>query len=137
MRNALNMVFRTVRKPHVRLEQRNTFPILGTKMAEQQSNKFEKCDMSNAVFHDVKLEGSNFNDVNLSNVVFENINMSKTRFNNMNISESVFTDCNLGKIQISESCILGMTINGINVLDAIKFYQAAHPQEEKKDNQSS
>jgi uncharacterized protein YjbI with pentapeptide repeats len=75
-----------------------------------------------------RLVESIFNDVNLAGTTFENVNLSNARIHDVKLSHLVIDNANLSHASIAESCLHGMTINGILVTDLLAAYSAQqHP----------
>ena len=64
--------------------------------------------------NDADLTASSFVNVKLANATFDDINLSGTSINNANLSH----------VSITESCVAGMTIDGILVSDLQAAYRA-------------
>ncbi len=73
--------------------------------AEGAPDRFERRNLSGAVFHDTALPGATFDDVNLSGALFSNVNLRQARFTNVNMSGVAIEDAN----------IEGLTIYGIDI----------------------
>jgi uncharacterized protein YjbI with pentapeptide repeats len=71
-----------------------------------------------------RITASNFNDVNLAAATFTNVNLAGTRMDDVNLSDLRIDNANLSHAAITESCLHGMTINGILVTDMLAAYLA-------------
>ncbi len=67
--------------------------------------RFERQNLSQAVFHDIALPGATFDDVNLSGATFSNVSLRQARL----------TDVNLSGVTIEDANIEGLTIYGIDI----------------------
>jgi len=73
--------------------------------------------LKEARFEDLNLTGAQFENIKLENGTFKNINMKNVRFEDINFDGAVIADC----------CkIDGMTVDGVNLAEAIAFYKKNH-----------
>ena len=73
--------------------------------AEAARTRFERRNLSGAVFHDTALPGATFDDVNLAGALFSNVNLRQARLTNVNMSG----------VAIENANIEGLTIYGIDI----------------------
>ncbi|WP_029907394.1 glyoxalase superfamily protein [Caulobacter sp. UNC358MFTsu5.1] len=73
--------------------------------AQEAPARFERRNLTGAVFHDTALPGATFDDINLSAALFSNVNLRQARFTNVNLSGVAIEDAN----------IEGLTIYGIDI----------------------
>ena len=71
------------------------------------------CDFSGALIYDTWMGNSKYYDSGLNNGEFEYVSFDNSKFNH-----GSFKECKIEKCEIS-----GMTIDGINVKDALEFYK--------------
>lgn len=107
-----------------------------------QGIRYERADMSAAIFDSVNLANAQFyavltnakfTDTNLSEAVFYDVSLKKARFNNVNLAEATITNANLSNLSITDvtlahtdiqnADLTGMRINGILVTDLFQAYQ--------------
>jgi catechol 2,3-dioxygenase-like lactoylglutathione lyase family enzyme len=79
-----------------------------------RSSHFEKANLAGSTFTDVNLGASTFNDVRLS----------QASFHNVSLAEAVFSDVDFGAVDISQSRVAGMRIDGVLVTDLLAAYRA-------------
>ncbi|MBB1488476.1 pentapeptide repeat-containing protein [Oceanospirillum sediminis] len=72
----------------------------------------------------VNISGSDFDDVNMADSRFNNTNLSGTTFNNINMENVIFDDVYMGCVEIRNSTLQQMTINGIPVDELIAAWEA-------------
>jgi len=105
--------------------------------------RFENINMTGAEFDNVKMTDGSFNNVNMTNVKFSDINMTGAQFGGMcmnkthygcvdmrdasfvnpDLTGTSFKDCNFSNVKLEGCAIDKMTIDGINVAEAIEFYK--------------
>jgi uncharacterized protein YjbI with pentapeptide repeats len=71
-----------------------------------------------------RIPNSVFDDVNLAAAAFTNVNLAGTHMDDVNLSSLRIQNANLSHATITESCLHGMTINGILVTDLLAAYLA-------------
>jgi len=103
---------------------------------EYKGQKFDRADMTDAIFNGVDLSNSRFwavmengtfrdsnlrkavfDDVNLEQSTFENVNLSRSQYNNVNLSDASFANLNLSNTEVRDAKLDGMKINGVLVTD--------------------
>ena len=73
------------------------------------------------------LKGAQFVDLNLTGARFENIKLENAAFRNINMKNVRFEDINFDGAEIASCCKIDeMTVDGINVAEAIEFYRKNH-----------
>jgi uncharacterized protein YjbI with pentapeptide repeats len=63
-------------------------------------------------------------DAGLASSVFDDVNLAGSTFTNVNLSGARFRDIDLSHVEIAESCVEGMRINGILVTEMLAAYAA-------------
>jgi uncharacterized protein YjbI with pentapeptide repeats len=72
----------------------------------------------------VNLTGSTFRGVRLAEATFDDVNLAAATFHDVNLAGARFDDVNLSGVTITANANLkGMTIDGVNVHDALHAYR--------------
>ena len=73
------------------------------------------------------LKDARFEDLNLTGAKFENIKLENASFSNINMKNVRFADINFDGTEIACCCKIDeMTVDGINLAEAIEFYKKNH-----------
>jgi uncharacterized protein YjbI with pentapeptide repeats len=64
------------------------------------------------------------NDANLSDSSFVNVKLTNATFDDINFSNTTINNANLSHLHITDSCTVGMTIDGVLVSDLQAAYRA-------------
>nr|WP_315363939.1 GNAT family N-acetyltransferase [Cytobacillus firmus] len=90
-------------------------------------SKFQNINLQKSLFADLNLSESRFLHVTLSGVQFAETNLRGGKdpisFNGCNLEGSKITNCCMENVEISESSISGMKINGIPVEELLRVYE--------------
>ncbi|OMF54908.1 GNAT family N-acetyltransferase [Paenibacillus sp. FSL R5-0490] len=90
-------------------------------------SKFQNINLQKTLFADLNLSQSRFMHVTLSGVLFADTNLrdgeNPISFNRCNLEGSKITNCCLKNVEISESSMSGMKINGIPVEELLRVYE--------------
>jgi uncharacterized protein YjbI with pentapeptide repeats len=108
---------------------------------------FHSVSMQRVRFEDITLAGSSITNANLSGLAIEGAQLGGARFSNVgmppeghpmfkegaqqdpirfdhcDLTGSAFTDCNFKNVEIRNSILDGMKINGIPVEELLKLYE--------------
>lgn len=79
------------------------------------------CNMSEAAFYDTWMEGCRFYETGLDKSDFRHASLNNSTFHNSGFEKCALTACDVS----------GMTIDGINVKEALAFHRAGKMPEEK------
>lgn len=80
-------------------------------------------DMRGSRFKNVRLAGAAFANVDLSGSTFDDVNASSVTFSNADLKAARFTNVDFDYVEISDSRIAGMRIEGILLSDLIAAYR--------------
>jgi nitroreductase len=121
--------------------------IIGSELTIQKSDPkpftLKGASLPNALFDDLNLAGARFNNINMTNVRYSDINltgacfgglcmnstsfgcvdMKNAVFDNPDLSGTSFCNCNLSNVKLTNCELENMTIDGINVTEAIEFFK--------------
>ncbi|WP_394579057.1 GNAT family N-acetyltransferase [Cytobacillus firmus] len=90
-------------------------------------SKFQNINLQKTLFADLNLSQSRFMHVTLSGVLFADTNLrggeNPISFNGCNLEGSKITNCCLKNVEISESSMSGMKINGIPVEELLRVFE--------------
>ncbi|MGY6211657.1 GNAT family N-acetyltransferase [Cytobacillus firmus] len=90
-------------------------------------SKFQNINLQKTLFADLNLSQSRFMHVTLSGVLFADTNLrggeNPISFNGCNLEGSKITNCCLKNVEISESRMSGMKINGIPVEELLRVFE--------------
>ncbi|WHY60099.1 GNAT family N-acetyltransferase [Cytobacillus firmus] len=90
-------------------------------------SKFQNINLQKTLFADLNLSESRFMHVTLSGVQFADTNLrggeNPVSFHGCNLEGSKITNCRMKNVEISDSSIAGMKINGIPVEELLRVYE--------------
>jgi nitroreductase len=91
---------------------------------------FEDLNLTDSKFHNINMQGANFEDINMSHTSYGGLTLSEARFGCVDMSGAEFdgSDLKLAEfrnasfenVKITDCKLDGMTIDGINVKEAIE-----------------
>ncbi len=93
---------------------------------DMRNVKFRLVGMPSAVFENVNMVRSKFSDVGMSGAVFKRVDMDRSDMDGVGLANSVISNSDLTDVTIRSCKISGMTVDGFNVMELIKFYKMNH-----------
>lgn len=85
------------------------------------------CNFMNSQFRNINFRETQFDDLNLSGSEYRFVTMYETgrttTFSHTDLMNTIFTNCRLDGVQIENSSIDGLTINGMDVKALLEQYQ--------------
>ncbi|APH72087.1 pentapeptide repeat-containing protein [Aquibium oceanicum] len=93
--------------------------------ARTESLEVAGADLSGSVFDDVAMARTKVSNADLSMLLVSNVNARGAVFEDVDLSGAVFRNTRLADVEVTESCIAGMRINGVLVTELLKAYEAA------------
>jgi|GEM_PF-6361028 len=85
------------------------------------------CNFTKSQFRNINFRESNFDDLNLSGSRYRFVTMYEsgrsTEFFHTSLTNAIFENCRLDGVQIKDSSIDGLTIDGMNVKDLLDYHR--------------
>lgn len=82
-------------------------------------------DLSGSLFDDVAMARAKVSNTDLSMLSVRNVNARGAVFEDVDLSGANFRNTRMTDVEVAESCISGMRINGVLVTELLNAYEAA------------
>lgn len=93
---------------------------------DMRNVKFNLMGMASATFDSVNMVRSKFFDVGMSGTVLKCVDMDRSDMDGVGMINAIITNSDLTDVTIRGCKINGMTVDGYDVLELIKFYKMNH-----------
>ena len=100
------------------------------KRGDMRNADFMRIGMSSSSFINVNMVRSKFFDMGMSGTVFKQVDMDRSDMDGVGLSDTVITNSDLTNVTVRSCKITGMTVDGYDVLELIKFYKMNHKKEQ-------
>lgn len=89
-----------------------------------EGSRLNHCDMEASILTDIKMAGSKLYDIDLDESDLSGVNMVQSKIQCSNLFGAEIKNCCFLETKLENCDISGMTVDGVNVAEAIKAYKS-------------